>query len=44
MIGTNRAASVALANEKFSPLDTADTYERRIQSIAQTFAYNNIKE
>ncbi|CAB4435830.1 unnamed protein product [Rhizophagus irregularis] len=42
MIGTNRAASIAIANEKFSPLDTADTYEKRIRPIAQTFPFNNI--
>src|SRR5918912_1368036 len=44
MIGTNCAASIALANEKFSQLDTADTYEKRIKPIAQTFVFNNIKD
>ncbi|CAB4376268.1 unnamed protein product [Rhizophagus irregularis] len=42
MIGTNWAASIAIANEKFLPLDIANTYKKRIRPIAQTFPFNNI--
>ncbi|CAB4410343.1 unnamed protein product [Rhizophagus irregularis] len=35
MVGTNQGAIIALMNESFSPIDTPDTYAKRIRSLAQ---------
>ncbi|GBC14371.2 hypothetical protein GLOIN_2v1885507 [Rhizophagus irregularis DAOM 181602=DAOM 197198] len=34
MVGTNQGAIIALMNESFSPIDTPDTYAKRIRSLA----------
>ncbi|GET62060.1 hypothetical protein GLOIN_2v1885507 [Rhizophagus irregularis DAOM 181602=DAOM 197198] len=36
MVGTNQGAIIALMNESFSPIDTPDTYAKRIRSLART--------
>jgi hypothetical protein len=41
MVGTNRDALRALANEKFTPMDTVDTYEKRIKPYTLGIPYND---
>jgi hypothetical protein len=41
MVGTNRDAFRALANEKFTPMDTVDTYEKRIKPYTLGIPYND---
>ncbi|GET58825.1 hypothetical protein GLOIN_2v1885507 [Rhizophagus irregularis DAOM 181602=DAOM 197198] len=42
MVGTNQGAIIALMNESFSPIDTPDTYAKRIRSLAQGQVYAEI--
>jgi hypothetical protein len=42
MIGSNRAALKALMNEKFTEIDTPDTYANRICSFVQGLVYGDI--
>jgi len=52
MIGTNQASMKALINEKFSPLDTPDSYKQRIRTFTHSIAdddclpilYNHLPE
>ena len=39
MVGTNRDALRALMNEKFTPMDTADTYVKRVKPYVQGLQY-----
>ena len=41
MVGTNCDAFRALANEKFTPMDTVDTYEKRIKPYTLGIPYND---
>ena len=41
MVGTSRDALRALANEKFTPMDTIDTYEKRIKPYTLGIPYND---
>ena len=42
MVGTSRDALKALANEKFTPMDTVDTYENRIKPYTLGLPYNDV--
>ena len=42
MVGTNQDALRSLMNEKFSTMDTADTYEKRIKTYAQGIPYADV--
>src|SRR6266542_1603216 len=42
MVGTNRDALKALMTEKFTPMDTSDTYEKRIKPYAQGNPYAEV--
>jgi hypothetical protein len=42
MVGTNRDALRALMSEKFSTMDTADTYEKRIKQYVQGIPYADV--
>src|SRR5215475_714727 len=42
MVGTNRDALRALMNEKFTPMDTADTYEKRIKPYVHGIPYAEV--
>ncbi|GES94489.1 hypothetical protein GLOIN_2v1772633 [Rhizophagus clarus] len=42
MVGTNQDAMRALMTERFSTMDTADTYEKRIKPYAQGLVYADI--
>ncbi|GET64972.1 hypothetical protein GLOIN_2v1885507 [Rhizophagus irregularis DAOM 181602=DAOM 197198] len=42
MVGTNQGAIIALMNESFSPINTPDTYAKRIRSLAQRQVYAEI--
>lgn len=42
MVGTNQDAQIALMNEKFTPGDTADSYEKRIKIYAQGIPFANV--
>jgi len=42
MVGTNRDALKALMTEKFTPMDTSDTYEKRIKPYAQGIPYAEV--
>src|SRR5688572_1565650 len=42
MVGTNQDALRALMTEKFSTMDTADTYEKRIKPYAQGLVYADV--
>ena len=42
MVGTNQGAIIALMNESFSPIDTPDTYAKRIRSLAQGQVFADI--
>ncbi|RGB23752.1 hypothetical protein C1646_774061 [Rhizophagus diaphanus] len=42
MVGTNQGAIIALMNETFSPIDTSDTYAKRIRSLAQGQVFADI--
>jgi hypothetical protein len=42
MVGTNRDALKALMIEKFTPIDTSDTYEKRIKPYAQGIPYADV--
>jgi hypothetical protein len=42
MVGTNRDALKALINEKFTIMDTSDTYEKRIKPYAQGILYADV--
>ena len=42
MVGTNRDALRALISEKFSTMDTADTYEKRIKQYVQGIPYADV--
>src|SRR6185369_16625357 len=52
MIGTSQASMKALINEKFSPLDTPDSYKQRIRTFTYSIAdadclpilYNHLPE
>src|SRR5215471_17311584 len=39
MVGTNRDVLRGLMTEKFTPMDTADTYEKRIKPYIQGIPY-----
>jgi hypothetical protein len=41
-VGTNRDALKALMIEKFTPMDTSDTYEKRIKPYAQGIPYADV--
>ncbi|CAB4420671.1 unnamed protein product [Rhizophagus irregularis] len=42
IVGTNQDAIIALMNKSFSPIDTPDTYAKRIRSLAQGQVYAEI--
>jgi hypothetical protein len=42
MVGTSRDALKALANEKFTPMDTVDTYEKRIKPYTLGLPFNDV--
>src|ERR1043166_3848099 len=42
MVGTNRDALRALMSERFSAMDTSDTYEKRIKPFVQGIAYAEV--
>ncbi|GES93352.1 hypothetical protein GLOIN_2v1772633 [Rhizophagus clarus] len=42
IVGTNQDAMRALMTERFSIMDTADTYEKRIKPYAQGLVYADI--
>src|ERR1044072_5070075 len=42
MVGTNRDALRALMSERFSAMDTSDTYEKRIKPFVQSIAYAEV--
>ena len=42
MVGTNQDALRSLMNEKFTTMDTADTYEKRIKTYAQGIPYADV--
>src|SRR5277367_2367682 len=42
MVGTNRDALRALMTEKFSTMDTSDTYEKRIKQYVQGISYADV--
>jgi hypothetical protein len=42
MVGTNRDALKGLLNEKFTTMDTSDTYEKRIKPYAQAIPYADV--
>src|SRR6185369_2325396 len=52
MVGTSQASMKALINEKFSPLDTPDSYKQRIRTFTYSIAdadclpilYNHLPE
>ncbi|CAI2192392.1 9777_t:CDS:2 [Funneliformis geosporum] len=43
MVGTNQDALRSLMNEKFSIMDTADTYEKRITTYAHMSQYMEMR-
>ena len=42
MVGSNRDALRALMTEKFSAMDTSDTYEKRIKAYVQGIPYAEV--
>ena len=42
MVGSNRDALRALMTERFSAIDTADTYEKRIKPYTQGIPYADL--
>jgi hypothetical protein len=42
IVGTTRDAQKALANEKFTPMDTVDTYEKRIKPYTLGMPYADV--